>query len=254
MRVEGLSSQSALAEKGRSGRKRNISEVERMISLAGGATLALLGMLSGRKTGIGLGVLGAGLVYRGASGHCDLYNALGINTAGPHNPGASLVGNYSIKVEKSTTIQRSPEELFRFWRDLPNLPRFMKHLKSVTVTGDRTSHWVAQGPAGHDVEWDAEIINEHENELIAWKSIEGSEVDNAGSVRFAKDPSGRGTFVRVSLMYHPPAGKLGALVARLFGEDPHLQIQEDLRRFKQLMEAGEIATTEGQSSGRKAVL
>jgi uncharacterized membrane protein len=128
----------------------------------------------------------------------------------------------------------------------------MKHLESVKVTGGDRSHWVAKGPAGTSVEWDAEVYNEKENELIAWRSLEGSQVDNAGSVHFESAAGGRGTIVRVVLKYDPPAGKLGAVVARLFGESPAQQIDEDLRRFKQLMETGETATTEGQPSGRAA--
>jgi uncharacterized membrane protein len=120
------------------------------------------------------------------------------------------------------------------------------------VTGEGRSHWVAKAPAGTTVEWDAEVYNEKENEMIAWRSLEGSQVDNAGSVHFTPAPGGRGTQVRVVLKYDPPAGVIGAAVARLFGESPAQQIDEDLRRFKQLMEAGEVATTTGQPSGRAA--
>lgn len=156
----------------------------------------------------------------------------------------------AIRVELSVTINRSPEELYTFWRDFQNLPRFMRHLISVQISGDKRSHWVAKAPAGRTVEWDAEIINDKPNELIAWRSLEGAEVDNAGSVRFEKATGGRGTFVRVTLQYDPPGGTLGSMVAKLFGEEPKGQIQEDLGRFKQLMETGEIATTVGQSSAR----
>jgi len=154
------------------------------------------------------------------------------------------------RVEKSITINRSPEELYQFWHNFESLPTFMNHLESVRVIGDRRSHWVAKGPAGTSVEWDAEIITDKPNELIAWRSLEGSDVDNAGSVRFERAAGGRGTVLRVKLSYNPPAGRLGATIAKLFGESPEKQVLVDLHRFKQLMETGEIARTEGQPAGR----
>jgi uncharacterized membrane protein len=127
----------------------------------------------------------------------------------------------------------------------------MNHLESVTTTGEGRSHWVAKAPAGTTVQWDAEIYNEKEGELIAWRSLEGADVDNAGSVRF--EPAGAGgTTVRVTLRYDPPGGAVGAAIARIFGENPEQQIEEDLRRFKQVMETGEVTTTTGQPSGRAA--
>src|SRR5262249_30590570 len=145
--------------------------------------------------------------------------------------------------------QRSPEELYRFWRNFENLPRFMHNLVSVTSAGNR-SHWVARGPLGMHAEWDAEIITEEPNRLIGWRSLEGSEVATAGSVHFEPAPGGRGTQVRIEMKYDPPAGKVGTLIAKLFGESPDRQIQDDLRRFKQLMEAGEIPTVEGHPAWR----
>jgi len=156
----------------------------------------------------------------------------------------------SIRVSQSATINRSPEELYRFWRDFQNLPRFMKHLESVRETGDRRSHWVAKAPAGTTIEWDAEITEDRPNELIAWRSLEDSDVDCVGFVRFERAPGGRGSIVRVEMRYRPPAGRVGATVARLLGEGPEWRIKDDLRRFKQIMEAGEIITTEGQPAGR----
>jgi uncharacterized membrane protein len=155
-----------------------------------------------------------------------------------------------IKVERAVTINKSPAELYRFWRNFENLPRFMEHLKSVTIIDNTHSHWVVNAPGGTSVEWDAVIINERENELIAWRSVESADIDNAGSVHFTPAPGGRGTQVRVVLEYDPPAGRAGATIARLFGEEPDQQVREDLRHFKEIMEAGEIPTTEGQPSGR----
>ncbi len=235
----------------------NISELERWGSSIGGGALAVFGLtrlLTHRSIGGAvLALVGGALVYRGATGHCEMYQALGINTSeGSDNPNVSVRGGKGFKVEKSVTINKSPEELFRFWRNFENLPRFMNHLEAVHVTGENRSHWVAKAPAGTTVEWEAEVYNEKENELIAWRSLEGADVDNAGSVRFEADPAGRGTVVRVALKYDPPGGTLGKIVAKLFGEAPDQQVEEDLRRFKQLMEAGETPTTEGQPSGRSA--
>ncbi len=153
-------------------------------------------------------------------------------------------------VRKSITINRPAEEIFQFWRNFENLPQFMNHLKSVTVESDTRSHWVAKGPAGSEVSWDAVIIEEKPNELISWRSLPGSTVDNAGSVRFEPAIGGRGTVVRVNLRYRPPAGAVGATIAKLFGEAPEKQIPVDLLRIKQLLETGEIARTEGQPAGR----
>jgi len=157
----------------------------------------------------------------------------------------------SIKVLKSVTINRPASELYAFWRNFENLPQFMRHLESVTVLDDKRSHWVAKGPMGKRVEWDAEIINEEMDRLIAWKSVENADVPNAGSVSFKTLPAGRGTQVQVNLEYKPPAGLLGAAIAKLWGEEPHQQVRDDLNRFKQLMETGVIATVEGQPQGNK---
>lgn len=163
-------------------------------------------------------------------------------------------GSNALEVVKAVTIDRSPEELYQFWRDFRNLPRFMKHLESVEVSADGYSHWVAKGPAGMRVEWDARITRDVPNEMIAWSSLEGGDVDHIGSVRFERAPGGRGTVVKVELEYLPPAGAIGATIARLFGEDPEWQVKDDLRRFKQVMETGEVATTEGQPSGRRSLI
>lgn len=230
--------------------KKNMDEVERWASGISGGALALLGLKVGGWPGVALAALGGGLVYRGATGHCHFYDALGINTA--HSTNALPGSVKGIKVEKSVTINKSPAELYRFWRNFENLPKIMSHLEAVRIDDSKVSHWVAKAPAGTTVEWDAEIINEIENELISWRSLEGMTVPNAGSVRFQAQPHNRGTVVKVTLSYDPPGGSLGAAIAKLFGEEPAQQIQEDLRRFKRTMEAGEVSTTEGQPSGREA--
>jgi uncharacterized membrane protein len=169
----------------------------------------------------------------------------------PRDRNGRALGLRSGKVtRKSITINRSPEEIYAFWRNFENLPRFMNHLKAVTVTGEGHSHWVAKGPVGTEVEWDAEVIADEPNELIAWRSLPGSTVENAGTVRFERATGGRGTVVRVDLQYRPPAGALGATIAKLFGQSPEKQIPVDLMRIKQLLETGEITRTEGQAAGR----
>lgn len=158
-----------------------------------------------------------------------------------------------VHIETSVTIDKTPAELYVFWRDFKNLPLFMKSLESVTVLDESNSHWVAKGVGAGKVEWDAEIYNEKESELIAWRSLESADVVNAGSVRFEKAPRDRGTYLRVTINYNPLAGKLGTTLAQLLGGEPQQLIKEDLRRLKQLMEAGEIPTIDGQTSGRAQI-
>lgn len=164
--------------------------------------------------------------------------------------GGATARRRALPVKKAIIVNRSPEELYRYWRDPQNLPHFMKNLESVEKTGEKRSHWVTKGPGGKKVEWDAEIVEDRPNELIAWRSVEGAAVPNWGSVRFEPAPGGRGTLVRVEMQYSPPGGLLGATIAKLFGRTPEQQIEEDLRRFKRVMETGEIITTEGQPAGR----
>jgi uncharacterized membrane protein len=226
----------------------NVGQTERRVSTIAGGALAVFGLSRGSLPGLLLAGLGGAMVFRGLSGHCHAYKALGIDTnhdapAEPHE-----YFEHGVHVEQLVTVMKPADELYRFWRNFENLPRFMSHLESVQVLDDRRSRWTAKGPAGSNVTWDAEIINEEDGRLIAWRSLQGADVDNAGSVRFIESEGGRGTQVRVVLDYIPPAGGVGAWVARMFGEDPSTQIKDDLRRFKQLMEAGEIPTTEGQSS------
>jgi uncharacterized membrane protein len=226
----------------------NVGETERLLSLIGGGVLGLFGLTRGTLTGFGLAALGGALMYRGLTGHCSAYAALGIDTAG-HGEAASIPAGQGVKITRAVTINRPAEDLYRFWRNFENLPRFMTGLVSIKAEGKR-SHWVARGPGGVHAEWDAEIITEEPNRLIGWRSLEGSEVATAGSVHFTPAPGGRGTEVRVEMKYEPPAGKVGALFAKLFGEDPATQIQENLRRFKQLMETGEIPTAQGMTASR----
>lgn len=225
----------------------NVGRTERLISLASGGLMALYGLSRGTTSGLFLAGAGAALAYRGLTGHCSGYQALGLSTAERRNQTAIPSGQ-GVKIEEGITIMKSPEEIYAFWRQLSNLPGVMRHLVSVEETGDKQSHWVAHGPAGN-VDWDAEIIVDRPAELISWRSTPGSKVATAGSVRFQRAPGDRGTEVYAELSYNPPAGQLGAVIAWLTGSDPKTEIREDLRNFKRVMEIGSSPTTEGQPHG-----
>jgi uncharacterized membrane protein len=223
----------------------NVGRLERGISLLSGMALLAYTLRRRSKLSLPIGLDAGYMIYRGATGHCVFYQMLGINRAEAN-------GHEGILVERAVTVNRPRAELYQMWRDFEKLPHFMQHLESVRMDpadNDR-SHWVARGPLGRQVEWDAEVIEERENELLVWKSLPGSLVESMGRVEFVDAPGGRGSIVHVSMQYNPPAGSLGAAFAKLFGEEPGLQVREDLRRFKQIMETGEIPTVEGQPSGR----
>jgi uncharacterized membrane protein len=237
-------------------RVRNISDLERSASVVIGGTLALFGLR--KRSGLGYAsiLLGAEMIRRGITGHSYLYEALGIETAdkGQGAESTSVPYGAGIRVDWSVTVNKPRAELYRYWHQVDHLPRFMKNVESIMLFEPNRSHWVVRGPMGAKVEWDAEIINEVENERIGWRSVEGSEVDNAGAVVFKDAPTGRGTEVSVHLLYNPPAGLVGAAWAKLAGADPEKEIKEDMIRFKELMETGRVITVEGQTSGRKAEL
>ena len=157
-------------------------------------------------------------------------------------------------VEHTIIVGKSPQDCYAFWRNVSNLAKFSPMLQSVTALDERRSHWVLKGPARAPLEWDAEITVDRPGERIAWHSLPGAQVAHAGVVRFEAAPGKRGTLVRVMMHYQPPAGRVGAGLAKLLGSDPNTAVREDLRRFKSLLEAGEIPTTRGQPSGRRSVL
>lgn len=161
----------------------------------------------------------------------------------------SLKSGEGTKMEKAVTINRSPEEIYTFWRQLENLPRFMEHIQSVTQTGEGISHWVVKTSHDRTLEWDARLIEDKPGQMLSWQSLEGADVDNAGSVWFTPATGGRGTVVKVSMKYSPPGGKFGAMMAKLFGDSAEKQMAEDLFRLKSLLETGETPTIEGQSRG-----
>jgi uncharacterized membrane protein len=231
--------------------EKNVNDPERWVSVIAGSALAAYGLRMRSIPGIVLAALGGSLVWRGATGHCMVYEAMGITSVAEDGRQVSVPYGHGVRVEKAVTINAPVENVYAFWRNFENLPRFMHNLEKVEVYDTKRSHWWAKGPAGTTVDWEAEIINEIPHELIGWRSIEGSKIDNAGSVHFSRLSDGRGTELKVVLRYDPPAGVLGAAVSKILGEDPAANVQEDLRRLKMLIETGEIATTEGQPSGRK---
>ena len=219
----------------------NFSDTERWGSLITGGALVLSGLSQRSLRGALMAIAGGTLAYHGVAGQKSIQETV-TEATGIDKP---------LRVEKTVSIQnKSPEELYQFWHNFENLPTFMKHLKSVTVISDKRSHWVANAPLGNSVEWDADIIEDRPNQLISWASVADATVENSGFVRFQAGPPGRGTEVKVVLEYSVPGGALTAAIATIFGENPEQQIGDDLRRFKMLMGTGEIATTEGQSSGR----
>ena len=158
--------------------------------------------------------------------------------------------NGALHLEAAVTINRPPEETYRYWHDFTHMPEFMVHVDEVQVTGDRSMHWKAEmHPLNKTIEWDAEIVEDRPNELIAWRSTESSDVPNSGTVHFGPAPGGRGTEVRVDMEYAPPAGRAAVAVAKLMGEAPDQQVRDDLRRFKQVMEIGEVVRSEGSPEG-----
>ena len=240
-----------------------VSPTERVVSGVAGGALIALGIKQGGAVGVLLSIVGGGLTLRGATGHCQVYDAMDINTAdndqqqprrlsagSKKSPFSNSMLASKIHVKKSVTINKSPAQLYQFWRNFENLPKFMTHLESVTVTGEKTSFWKAKAPLGTTVEWNAEITSDQENERIGWKSTEGADIPNTGVVEF-NPTSTRGTEVRVVLTYESPGGQIGAIIAKLFGEEPSQQVYGDLCRFKSIMEAGTIMDVEGQSSGRE---
>ncbi|WP_447987413.1 SRPBCC family protein [Nitrospira sp. Nam74] len=222
----------------------NVDDVERWVSGITGAALALYGVRRRGVNGGAVAALGAVLLYRSITGRSLLYQALGVRLV------RTTRGRQRVEVVEGIMINRTSDELYRFWRNFENLPRVMRHVASVTVEDEKRSHWVVSGPGGKRLEWDAEIVNDKPGQFIAWQSCGGSDVDHWGVVRFVPAPGGRGTQVTIELEYEPIGGAFGVTVAKLFGEEPGQEIGEDLRRFKQYMETGDILTTEGQPRGR----
>jgi len=233
----------------------NVGGTERLASLLAGGALITYGFRRGGLLGTALGVLGGSMLFRGGTGHCHMYGALGVNTARDEVPEGTRNSPYNrslmsgrVHVRHSVTIDRPVEELYSFWRNFENLPHFMQHLESVRITGGDTSHWKAKAPLGTTVEWDAVVTSDIPHRRIGWKSLENSDIVNSGVVEF-QEMGGERTQVNVVLTYEAPGGPIGEWIAKALGEEPQLQVEDDLRRFKSLMEAGSIPITQGQTAG-----
>lgn len=230
--MDGIQQTSSL-QQDRPRRRINVGQKERKASMAGGVALAISGLqqLSRRRYLPGLAMLstGAMMFYRGKTGHCNLYQAVGLDTA----RGTASI----IRLEKAITINRSPRQVFDFWHDLENLPRFMQHLAEVKVTGPRRSHWKAVGPGGITVEWDAETVLDIPGQQISWQSVGDSDIPNEGAVRFEEAPENQGTALSVIISYHPPGGVAGKAAAKFLEGLNAQQIEDDLKRLKQILEA-----------------
>lgn len=210
--------------------RHNIGSIERWSSATTGGLLLAYGVSQRSSAGVALTLAGTALLARGASGHCPVYDTLGVTTA--RQP--------AIAVHDAIRVQALIEDVYRFWRQLDTLPAFMRYLERVDDLGNGRSHWIARGPGGLTFEWDAEIVHEVENALITWRSLPGGDVATSGAVRFDPIRRGSSTQVTLALHYDPPAGRLGGAFAALVGREPSRTIREDLRRLKQLLETGEV--------------
>lgn len=220
----------------------NVGRKERILTGIVGGGLLLRSVMRPSSLTSGLAaLLGIALLHRATTGYCAVYGAMGVSTHEKNDTSSlgrrKVRTDRALKVEQSITIQRPAKDLYRFWRQLDNLPKVMSHVRSVQSINDRLSHWIVDTlPGAPTVEWDAEIINEVENERIGWRTLHGATVEHAGSVAFEPVEDGRSTCVTVTLQYDPPAGPVGAAVANLLGQDPGQKIGGDLARFKQTME------------------
>lgn len=231
----------------------NVGEAERWASILGGGALVVAGLRRGDAVGYAAAAIGGLFAYRGLSGHSPLYAQLDISTADPtaERGMKGLIGTGEVHLESAVIIDLPADELYSFWRNFENHTRFAGFVDSVTPLDESRAHWVYSAPLGARIEWDTEVTEERPGEYLAWRSVEGSDIDHSGSVRFRTATGGRGTEVRVRLDITPPLGVAGAAVAKLLEGFSEMQLRADLKKFKQLMEAGEIATTEGQPSGRR---
>lgn len=221
---------------------RNIGEAERWASMLAGGALFALGLSRRSIPGALVALAGVGLIQRGRSAHCPFYQRLGFSSASAEG--------MELALDESITVNRPRDEVYRFYRDFENHPRFMKHIKFVSTTGEGRTHWAMKIPGGPMVEWDARTVEEVPGERIRWRSIEGSDLVHHGEVWFEDAPGDRGTEVHVHWKYLPPGKTVGALFAKLLEGVTTATLRQELRRFKQLVETGEVATIEGQPSGR----
>ncbi|HEX5070098.1 MAG TPA: SRPBCC family protein [Vicinamibacterales bacterium] len=233
------------------GLHRNVNDWERVASIALGTGLLVWAarQRSGRAVAVPLGTF---LAARGGTGYCPVNHAIGRGRR-RDDTRAALRGRRGVKVEESITIARPPSEVYAVWNDVSNLPRFMPNIERVDEIGGDRTHWVACAPGGIHLEWDAVVLQRIPGELISWKSLPGSDVATAGSVRF-ESANGHGTRVTVNLQYSGPGGKVSAALAKLIGRSPAGDTHEGLRRLKSLLEAGEVPTVIGQPHGKRGGL
>ena len=210
-----------------------------------GGALAAFGIKRGGWVGYGLALAGLGVMQQAFSGKPDIAQWAGIGA--DHDSRA-------VTVSHTVTINKPAAELYRFWRNFSNLPRFMNHIERIEIIDDKRSHWHVKAPAGLRVEWQAEVTDEQENRRIAWRAVENSDVPNWGHVEFREAPGGRGTEVHAVIRYEPPAGALGRAIAKILGEEPQVQMREDLNRFKRLMETGDASTGDSGTHGSRATV
>jgi uncharacterized membrane protein len=229
-----------------------VGQLDRWTSAGVGAGLVLAGLKRGSWGGWTLAAGGAMLIYRGATGYCGCYQLLGYDTSETRNAATAVAARQGRKIERSIAINRPPEELYETLKDIEHLPRLFEHVTAVSPLENNRARWRAKGPLGSELKWDAEVIHDHPNRMISWRSLDGSDVETAGSIHLRPLPAGRGTEMRVSLKYNPPGGKLAADVADFLGQGLEAEVQEDLRHFKQLLEAGELPTTKNQPSGPRS--
>ena len=233
----------------------NVNSTERIVSAAAGGALLAYGIRNGGLLGTVTSVLGGAMLFRGATGHCHLYDAAGINTRRDEPLGSqkspfnrrALSGR--IHVTEKITIDRPANEVYRFWKNFENFPQFMEHVESVTRNPDDTWHWKAKAPLGTTVEWDARVTSDIQDQRIGWRSTKDSEIPNSGVVEFIGTPDD-GTELTVTLIYEAPGGKLGEWAAWALGEEPSIQVAEDLRRFKKLIEKGDATPAASTATAR----
>jgi uncharacterized membrane protein len=218
--------------------------IERIATLTTATAMVAYGLSRRNVPGVFLAAAATPLAYRAFSGNWPRFTN---GRSSAQDTRTALAGDRGVHVREAISLEKPIDEVYRFWRRLENLPRFMGYLERVTEIDHRRSHWVARGPGGMHVDWDAEIINDVPNEVIAWRTLPGADVMSAGSVNFDTVRNGRSTRVSVRLQYAPPGGRAGALAATLFGREPSQTVREDLRRLKQVLEAGELARSSAQA-------
>jgi uncharacterized membrane protein len=231
----------------------NVSGLERTVSVLAGSAVTLYGLRRGGASGLLVSLLGGAALKRGLSGRCDVYAALGVSTAeegAGRGQGLSLGARRTIDMSAAATVRNSADELYRLWKDPQNLTRFMTFLDRVEQISDTRARWWLNAPVGPVLEFEAEVIDDVAGERIAWRAVEGAMIEHTGEVEFRPAPADRGTEVRLTLHFRPPGGAVGAALLRLFDGAAELKLRGDLKRFKQWVETGEVATTEGQPSGR----